>query len=245
MSSERRFNDQEVSQILERASVAQEASRGGTLPSRDGLTLASLKELAAEVGIGPEYIQSAVREVRSGLMAPVQRTRFLGLPIGVARTTYLERKLTDAEWEELVGLLRVTFRARGHMRVDGSFRQWTNGNLQILLEPTRDGQRVRMSTRRGEATAMLGVGATMATFGAVAATVAPFVSSMSLPSALGFAAWGLGLMAWAGVRLPSWARERADQMQDVAARLSEVTAPAPPSLHAGDETDGHDDTTSG
>lgn len=224
MTSERRFNDQEVAQILERASVAQDAARGGTLPSSDGLTIAHLKDLAAEVGIAPEFIQGAVREVRSGLTAPVQRTRFLGLPIGVARTTYLERRITDEEWEELVGLLRTTFRANGRVRVDGGFRQWTNGNLQVLLEPTREGQRLRMSTRRGEATALLGAGAIMAAFGAITATVAPLISgAMSQQSALGFVGWGLAMMAWAGLRLPAWARERAEQMQDVAARLNEVT----------------------
>ena len=56
---ERRYNDQEVAQIIERASTSQEAERGGTLPTGDGLTLAALTEIAAEVGIHADLIARA------------------------------------------------------------------------------------------------------------------------------------------------------------------------------------------
>jgi hypothetical protein len=48
----------------------------------------------------------------------------LGLPIGVARTVNLNRRLTDQEWEHLVVQLREVFNAAGITRSDGSFRQW-------------------------------------------------------------------------------------------------------------------------
>ena len=46
--------------------------------------------------------------------------RYLGLPIGVGRTVSLDRKLSDAEWEQLVVDLRSTFDARAPI----AFRDW-------------------------------------------------------------------------------------------------------------------------
>ncbi len=46
----------------------------------------------------------------------------LGLPIGVARTVDLNRRLTDEEWERLVVQLREVFNARGRTRTEGSLR---------------------------------------------------------------------------------------------------------------------------
>ncbi len=77
--------------------------------------------------------------------------RVLGLPLGVGRTVELGRKLTDEEWDHLVVDLRETFDARGQVRQDGSLRQWTNGNLQALLEPTPTGDRLRLRTMNGNA----------------------------------------------------------------------------------------------
>ena len=77
--------------------------------------------------------------------------KLLGLPLGVAQTVEFDRKLTDQEWERIVADLRETFEAPGVVRQQGSLRQWTNGNLQALLEPTATGQRLRMRTVKGNA----------------------------------------------------------------------------------------------
>jgi hypothetical protein len=69
--------------------------------------------------------------------------RAAGLPIGVGRTVELDRPRSDSDWERLVADLRETFEARGMVRYDGPFRQWTNGNLQALIEPTPSGHRLR------------------------------------------------------------------------------------------------------
>ncbi len=55
-------------------------------------------------------------------------------------------------------MLRETFDARGRLKAEGSFRQWTNGNLQALLEPTSSGHRLRLSTRKGDVKALVAVG---------------------------------------------------------------------------------------
>ncbi len=147
---------------------------------------------------------------------------FLGLPIGVARTVNLNRRLTDAEWERLVVQLREVFDARGSTRTDGSLRQWTNGNLQVLLEPTDTGHRLRFRTLHGGARASIGVG-----FVALGAAAAVAIASGlggaigdSLSGILLLAAMGAGMIANGALRLPGWARLRGRQMDALAAQIA-------------------------
>jgi len=57
-----------------------------------------------------------------------------------------ESALTDAEWERLVADLRRTFDAKGKVEVQGRLRSWTNGSLQLHVEPEDSGYTVRMRT---------------------------------------------------------------------------------------------------
>ncbi len=226
--TERRYTEEEVAAIFERASEAQQAARRQLAPS-EGMTLADLQEIGREVGLPAELVTEAARSLdRVG--RPTTRT-FLGLPLGVGRTAELERKITEAEWERLVGDLRETFDARGTVRYDGPFRQWTNGNLQALLEPTETGHRLRLQTVNGNARGAMTTG--LATLGIAAAMllVSAFTGKIVDPgflSAVGFLSTvGLGMFGIGALRLPGWARLRRRQMEAVAARLA-LAAQSPP-----------------
>src|SRR5207237_10553479 len=82
----------------------------------------------------------------------------LGVPMWGERQVTLRRRLTDEEWERLVVQLRDVFKARGRTKSEGSLRQWTNGNLYALLEPTPTGDRLRLGSLNGGATASLKLG---------------------------------------------------------------------------------------
>jgi len=224
--SERRYTDDEIAKIFEHATEAQQATR--RLPaSGEGMTLADLQEIGRDVGIPPALVTDAAysldRDRRSD-----SRT-LLGLPIGVGRTVELDRHLSQAEWERLVVDLRETFDARGVVKADGTFRQWTNGNLQALVEPTPNGHRVRLQTTKGDARAMIRAG--LGTVGVAAVSLAIFAMTGRLadPGSLSgigiLAAGGLTMFGMAALRLPSWARLRRRQMEGVAARLT-LSAPA-------------------
>jgi hypothetical protein len=148
--TERRDSEDEVSAIFERATEAQHRSPR-PLPPADGMTLGDLQGIGREVGIPPALVAQAARALDHAGQ-PTSR-RLLGLAIGVGRTIHLGRRLNDEEWERLVVDLRETFDARGAVRHDGSFRQWTHGNLQALLEPTPTGHRLRLRTLKGSARA--------------------------------------------------------------------------------------------
>jgi hypothetical protein len=217
--AERRYNDTEIAAIFRAATEGPVASPSPDVPRDEGLTLSDLQAIGREVGIAPDAIAGAARalDVHRG----VGRT-FLGLPIGVARTVNLNRRLTDDEWERLVVQLREVFDARGSTRSDGSLRQWTNGNLQVLLEPTESGHRLRFRTMHGGAQASIAIG--FVTFAAAAVTTVITALSGSLGEAWG----GIGFLLAAGtlfiasgaLRLPRWARLRGRQMDALAAHVA-------------------------
>jgi len=218
--ADRRYNDKEIAAIFRAAAEEGPQSPQREVARDEGLTLAELQSIGTEVGISSEAVAQAARAVDVRL-GGASRT-FLGLRIGVARTVNLNRRLTDEEWERLVVQLREVFNARGRTRSDGSLRQWTNGNLQVLLEPTETGHRLRFRTTHGAARASIGAGL------AVLGVTAIVAVSGAIWGTLGDAASGIALMAAAGVgmivsgalRLPRWARLRERQMEALAARIT-------------------------
>jgi len=158
--------------------------------------------------------------------SPQAPPSFLGITIGVARTVQLDRRVSDEEWDHLVVLLRDTFHARGEMREDGSLRQWTNGNLQVLVEPTVSGDRIRMKTRNSAVQGLLAASAALfgvALFSFALGAVRGLTGSpefMTSLTTLGVAGAGVGL--WGAFRLARWAPKRRLQMEEIARRLAEA-----------------------
>jgi hypothetical protein len=212
--AERRYTDDEVKAILAKATEGP-MSAVRTDTAADGMTLAELQGIAREVGIPVDAVALAARSLDER-PAAVART-FLALPLGVERGVELQRRLTDSEWEQLVVELRRAFNATGVVRTDGAFRQWRNGNLQALLEPTPTGQRLRLSTRNGLARtwmrgglAAMGVTAALAISMAVAGRL-----GNAMPGVLMLGLIGAGMFSLGALRLPAWARRRARQFETI------------------------------
>ena len=217
--TDRRYSEEEVAAIFERATEAQQSARRHLAPG-EGMTLADLQEIGRDVGIPSDLVVEAARSLdRAGREAG---RSFLGLPIGVGRTIELDRQLTDEEWEHLVVDLRETFDARGLVRTDGSLKQWTNGNLQALLEPTPSGHRLRLRTVNANARALMLVGAALAGFTSVVMIGAAVAGDLTGAIAAVGTIWavGLGMFGLGAIRLPTWARTRREQMEGVAGRLA-------------------------
>jgi hypothetical protein len=217
--TDRRFNEDEVAAIFRQATEAQSPGQR-QLPSGEGLTLAEVQEIGRQVGISPELVtQAAASLMQAG--TPTAR-KVLGLTVGVGRTVELGRKLSDEEWERLVVDLRETFGARGKVTTEGSFRQWTNGNLQVLLEPGANGQRIRLSTVNGNAVRMMWGGQVMFGISAILAAIALFggANVADLWRAVDVALIGSGMIGLGALTVSGWARVRRKQMEEIAGRLS-------------------------
>jgi len=227
--TERRYNEAEVAAIFERATEAPPS--GAQLTSAtDGMTLTQLQEIGAEVGISADSIALAATTVDQP--SPAAQRTFLGRPLGAARTVQLDRALTDIEWERLVAELREIFNAPGKLTCYGSLRQWTNGNLQVLLEPTATGQRLRMHTTKADAPALMISGLGM--FGAasaimIAASVFGALGDKGMLVATGFlGVAGIAMFTTTAGRLGRWARTRQQQFDAFAARVALTTKALPP-----------------
>ena len=225
--TERRFSDAEAAQIFERATSghALQATRAA-----EGMTLAELQSIGEEVGIPAEQITRAALSLSRGEAKPTQR--FLGMTTGVGHTVHLARKLTDEEWERFIVEVRETFNARWTMTSQGSLRQWSNGNLQVLLEPTDTGHRVRFKTVKGNAPVTF-VGGLVITaagvIGEMTAALTGVAHDVGLVASFGvLGAIGIGAVATVAFRLPRWVRERKAQMEELGARVSAMALKPPP-----------------
>lgn len=221
MSDPRRYTDREIAAIFKLAAEAQDEAQR-TVPTDEGLTLSELQAIGREAGITPAFIARAAAAVesRAGALPP---ETYAGLPISAARTVELPGPFTDEDWDRLVADLRRTFAATGKVRRDGTLRQWSNGNLRALVEPTDTGHRLHLRTRKGDASSAVGGSAALVAlavlmFAVVLGGGGPAAEPVVAVVAALFALFGVGLMARSVYALPRWADERARQMEAVAGR---------------------------
>lgn len=193
------------------------------MSSSEGLTLAELQQIGRETGITPEFIARAAATV-DRVDSALPSDTYFGLPVSVARTVDLPGTLSDGDWDRLVVDLRETFEAHGEIRRDGSLREWRNGNLRALVEPTESGDRLHFRTRKGNAQSGLLGGLAFFAMGLAFLLIAAVTGRLADPDSLVlalFAAIGLGSAGIAAYRLPRWAEERGQQMEAIAARAIE------------------------
>ncbi|MBA2684645.1 MAG: hypothetical protein H0U66_09165 [Gemmatimonadaceae bacterium] len=217
--TDRRYDDEEIAAIFQKAAEGPQ-STSLSAPHSEGMTLAELQEIGREAGIAPDAVARAAQSL--AIRSPSDVRTFLGMPLEVGRTIDLGRRLTDEEWEQLVGELRVVFKARGNVSSGGSLRQWTNGNLQALLEPTPTGHRLRLSTVKGDVRGWTMLGSISLTGSAAVAMGAAAAGHFgaSIDAVVMLALVGAGSIANGALRLPSWARTRGRQMDAIAERLA-------------------------
>ena len=179
-------------------------------------------QLISVNGVGPSLAIKLLSGMSADEMIASIRTnnlvRLVAIP-GVGRKT-AERLVVD---------LRETFDARGVVRREGSLREWTNGNLHALLEPTANGDRLRLRTVKGDARAWisggfvtLGIAAVIATAGLIGAANPHYLTWAGEIAILAAGQFAIG-----AIRLPGWARLRRRQMEEVAARIAVVASSQP------------------
>lgn len=242
--SDRRYSEDEVAEIFDRATRVDPERRAlgsgrGEPASSPGMTLAELQRIGAEVGIPAEAIAASARAVDLQARPPEVNQTLLGLPIGVSSTAPLPRRLSDDEWARLVARIRDEFSAHGTVEEAGPLKSWRNGNLRIQLEPTAEGQQLRMQTYKQSARgmvqaggALLGTGAVLGTVSILAGDAQAALATFSMLSLMGG-----GMIGSAALSLRGWARRRRDQMRrigEVAAEMAGRALPPGPAPDGGE-----------
>ncbi len=227
MTEERKYNEEEVTEIFEAAAREQSVGKRA-LASRDGLTLAELQTIGGEVGLTPARIAEEAAALDASREALVRKT-YLGIPIAVGRSVDLARAPTDREWETLVAELREVFGAQGKITSHGSLREWRNGNLHASVEPTTTGHRLRLGTLKGNAAApaLMGIVGIVMALLVLAAGLGKDDVARVLPIAVFFAGMGGVALISTILSLPRWARKRDKQMAFIAVRAQALVGSNP------------------
>ena len=225
----RRYGDDEVREIFSLATTG--GSRDRLLPAESGgLTLDELRRIAQEAGIDEARVAQAAASLDArGRPAPVRR--MLGLPVGLSRVVDLPRAPTDREWEQLVSGFRTTFGARDQVTSSGGFREWSQGNLHISVEPTERGHQLRLATVKDDGIALNGLSVALGAMSLIT-SAAVIISGKPVGKALAVLTMfgGMALTAFGAnvLRLPRWARERERQMEATAQHAVKLLSnPAP------------------
>ncbi|MEZ4702294.1 MAG: hypothetical protein R2834_18310 [Rhodothermales bacterium] len=151
MSNERLYTEKEISAILKR-SGEMHAEKGAA--ETQGLTLAELQQIAAEVGISADDVASAAAELeRSGI--ETGGFSWPGFPTTLEIERVVQGEITEEEWPEIASAISDAFGVVGSSGQVGRMMEWTYtgrkmSQLQVSLTP-RDGQtkiRIRGNYRR-------------------------------------------------------------------------------------------------
>jgi hypothetical protein len=218
--AQRTYDDEEIREIFAVAARRELAKpRPADAP---GLTLVELQEVGRQAGLDAAEVARAAAALDARAVQGPERTS-LGMPIEVTRIVPLPRAPTAAEWEQLVGELRMTFRARGRVASQGGMKEWANGNLHACVEPNGSGYHLRLGTLNGQARSLNVVGGAglfagvAALASAIAGGAAQDVIVPTMIAASGLAAFGSNFL-----RLPRWADTRRRQMDFIAARINAI-----------------------
>lgn len=115
---ERRFSDEEMSLILREASETREGRRGGP----EGLSLAQIKDIAAEVGLDPSAVEAAANRLvlhRAGSRVPFFRT-----PVAPEFEREIPGELSPDDMAELVTAIRKVLGRRGITEAELGALEW-------------------------------------------------------------------------------------------------------------------------
>ena len=135
----RLFFEDEISQILKRASEMQ-GEAGGR--SYSGLTVNELQDLAAEADIDPRFIEAAAQE----LMAKQGASKIASIWGSSSKQTLRRRingSVSDDAWERMVGTIEKQFKDPGETHQWDNSREWVlndkKGTVASLVLHEHDG----------------------------------------------------------------------------------------------------------
>jgi hypothetical protein len=121
--SDRRFTDQEVALVLQRAAEIEEQRSLGSTSAR-GLTLHELHEIAREVGLSAEVIDEAVTAVRAGVRP--HRALLLGAPLSSRLVRGVPGRLEEDALQRLIRVIEDHVDATGTVTEALGTVRWTS-----------------------------------------------------------------------------------------------------------------------
>jgi serine/threonine protein kinase len=121
----------------------------------DALSLGGVQQIAAEVGIPPDYVDRAARTIDRPSETP-RRNAFLGAPHVLQFQRVVDGEVPDSEYPELVEEIRNTLGVIGEIDTLSRSLTWRTGAKQggrtvsVTVRPRAGRTRIRVQERVGE-----------------------------------------------------------------------------------------------
>jgi hypothetical protein len=126
----RRFDDKQVSRILERAALLQHSEPPGAAEGEPaGMTLGELEQVAAEAGIDPQHIRAAAAAIENDVLV-TGWLAVLGAPTRVALERTVDRTVASTEYESLANTIREALANPGYVSTLGKGLEWHSAHPQ-------------------------------------------------------------------------------------------------------------------
>ncbi|MBM4186536.1 MAG: serine/threonine protein kinase [Gemmatimonadetes bacterium] len=222
-----KYREPEVRAIVQRAAEIE-----ATAPTDTGaLTLGGIQRIAADVGIAPEHVERAARQVSTRSTNPeVPVNKFLGTPTRIVIERLVDGEVDDREFAAIVDEVRTVVGNVGQASTLGRSLSWTSGvgpgqiqrAVSLSVTPVSGRTRIRLEENIGQVAGGL-FGGLMGGIGgpSIAASIGLAVAALQtpllIPVFIGTAvagAWGL-----ARVLLRRTAAKRRAELERLADRL--------------------------
>jgi hypothetical protein len=147
----RRFDEDEVARILERATELHR-EEPSTLARAGGLSVEELEEIAGEAGIDRRHLQRAVMEVAAGRDSRWS-SRFLGADPTVALETTVPGEMAEEDFERVIGVIQHHAPEHGQPSLLGRSLTWRaessdqSRTLQVTVSARDGSTRIRVEER--------------------------------------------------------------------------------------------------
>lgn len=238
---DRIFTEEEVKEIIRRASEQQAEAAERQEARRHGLTLDDLERLGAEVGLDPVYLRRAADEVRTGRRMAVQAETETDTHVIVEH--WVDCPFTPEAWEDTVSLLRSRFgvdmgmwygrSGEGHVERVGRAHEWVHmsqlGVETRVSASEREGRtRLLLSQRVGHASPKVeGIA-----YGAAVGLTSGLIGTAVWADAGGMSGWLLFVLLMLVTTLVaaplitrldrSWRQKKQHRLKELAAEVEDV-----------------------
>jgi hypothetical protein len=221
---DRRFTDQEVAQVLQRATEIEE--RRATTSPATGLSLAELRDIAREVGLSPDVIDEAVGALQARGRTP--GASVLGAPLSSKVVRGVPGQLSEQSLQGLIRLLEDRVEATGTVSEALGTVRWTSTGrghkfdrtTQVSFHSKSDETQIQVVQRYPSGLRMVLHALPALWGGMIGGGVAASAGGISTATAMGIAlasvglGLGIGRSIWTGL-----ARRNAREVERVAEEL--------------------------
>ncbi len=231
----RRYSDREVEEIVRQAAEEQVAQ-----PTEDGMSLKTVQQIADDVGISPERVERAARNLESRKPAPPPTASsagafWLGSPTVIEWERVVDGEVTESMYDEIVDEVQATLSTKGQVDTLGRSLTWRTVKpvlgkrraVQVRVTSRAGQTRIHIQERLGEMAVTLytsilvggGVGGVATILGMGLGWL-----GAGLESALLAAAWFPGMYALTRAIYRGVARNKHADLEKLGDRIAEIVA---------------------